>query len=141
MSTNHTIMTSPYRTIMLIDDDLINNLLNRQFLTFTMPAATITTIQNAAVVIDYIKKGKIVQPDLILLDINMPEMDGWEFVHQLEALGRTSDIIILSSSIHADDIHIAQTKDSIKGYIHKPLTEEKIEQHIILQQFSLLGLD
>lgn len=134
-------MTSPYRSIFLIDDDLINNLLNRQFLTFVLPTATITTFQSSAQVIDYFKKGKIAQPDLILLDINMPEMDGWEFLQQLEALGKVSEVIMLTSSIHVEDIKKAHSNYNVKGYIPKPLTEEKINQLIIHQQFSLLGLD
>ena len=53
----------PYKNIILIDDDDVNNLLNRQFLTFNIPQATISTFQNAQVVLDYMRIGKILTPD------------------------------------------------------------------------------
>lgn len=134
-------MNSPYKSILVIDDDAVNNLLNRQFLTFMLPKSTITAFQSPAQVLHLLKTGKLLHPDLILLDINMPEMTGWEFIDELEVLGRSSDIMILSSSLHEEDVEIARSRSSIKSYIHKPLTEDKIEQHLIQQHFSLLGLD
>ncbi|MCH2200229.1 MAG: response regulator [Flavobacteriales bacterium] len=134
-------MTSPYKRIHLIDDDAINNLLNRQFLTFVLPKASIHTFQDARLLLRYLREGKVERPDLFLLDINMPELDGWEFLFFLEQLGVKSDVMILSSSIHWDDIEKAKSYDNVKCYIEKPLTEEKIKKYLVEQRFSEIELD
>jgi len=75
------------------------------------------------------KKDQI--PDLILLDINMPVMDGWEF---LEAFGNTPKekdipVFILSSSIDPEDKKRASTyKNEVKGFFSKPFTDKKLEE-------------
>jgi CheY-like chemotaxis protein len=134
-------MLTNYRNILLIDDDAINNLLNRQFLTFVLPGANITAFQDPRLVLRYLDEGKIARPDLILLDINMPEMDGWEFIYYLEQIERKADVMILSSSIHWDDMKKAQNLDRIKCYIQKPLTEDKISRYIVHRNFSEIELD
>lgn len=134
-------MRSSYRTIVLIDDDAINNLLNRQFLTFVLPGSTVMTFQDPNQVLRYIADGKIERPDLILLDINMPEMDGWEFLHHLEELGTRADVMMLSSSVHWEDVNRAEEHPQVKCFIGKPLTEQKISRFIIHKDFSPLELD
>lgn len=134
-------MRSHYKNILLIDDDAINNLLNRQFLTFVLPGSNITTFQDAGLVLRYLNEGKIVRPDLILLDINMPEMDGWEFLYRLRQINPTVDVMLLSSSIHWEDIERSQTEPQVKCYIHKPLTEDKISRYIIHRNFSEVEMD
>lgn len=134
-------MRSQYRTIVLIDDDAINNLLNRQFLTFVLPGSTVMTFQDPSQVLRYIEEGKIERPDLILLDLNMPEMDGWEFLHHLEEIDDRIDVMVLSSSVHWEDVNRAEEHQRVKCFVGKPLTEEKISRFIIHKDFSRLELD
>jgi len=131
----------PYQNIILIDDDDVNNLLNRQFLTFNMPQATITTFQNAQVVLDYMRIGKILTPDLILLDINMPEMNGWDFLYYMDRYNINAEVMMLSSSIHWDDIERSKNYEKVRCYIEKPLTEDKIEHYIIEKNTEAIDVD
>lgn len=141
MLKNRTGSLNAYRHIVLIDDDDVNNLLNRQFLTFNLPNATITTFQHAELVLEYLHSGKIHRPDLILLDINMPEMNGWEFLNKLKNIESKCDVMMLSSSVHWDDIERAKEFDQVKCYIEKPLTEDKIEHYIVSRKFDHIGVD
>lgn len=134
-------MNSSYKNIVLIDDDAINNLLNRQFLSFVLPSSTINTFHDARLLMRYLEEGKIARPDLILLDINMPEMDGWEFLFHLERINSKAEVMILSSSLHWDDMSKAKNYEQVKCYIEKPLTEDKIEKYLIQQNFENVELD
>jgi response regulator RpfG family c-di-GMP phosphodiesterase len=130
-----------YSSILLIDDDELNNILNRQFLVFCMPKAHISTFQDASLVIEYLRSGKINVPDLILLDINMPEMNGWEFLFMLDRYNIDCDVMILSSSVHWDDIEKSKSYSRVKSYLEKPLTEENIRSQVINRNYAHLGLD
>ncbi len=134
-------MRTHYRNIVLIDDDAINNLLNRQFLTFVLPGSNVTTFQDPSLVLRYLAEGKIVRPDLILLDINMPEMDGWEFLYHLRDVNPNIEVMLLSSSLHWEDMERARGEEQVKCYIHKPLTEDKISRYIIHRNFAEVEVD
>jgi CheY-like chemotaxis protein len=71
---------------------------------------------------------KTALPDLILLDLNMPIMDGWEFLEAITDLKTVSHIpiVILTSSIIDSDKERAMAYIMVKGYLPKPLIEENI---------------
>jgi CheY-like chemotaxis protein len=73
-----------------------------------------------------------VKPDIILLDLNMPHLDGWEFLDQIkDSCPHTyhqTEIYIVTSSIFAKDQERAKTYQGVKGFISKPVTREILQQ-------------
>ena len=71
-------------------------------------------------------------PDLILLDLNMPVMDGWEFLDAFAALDlhKHVHVCVLTSSIHPDDIEKSKRYGEVEGYFPKPL-DGAVLDHIV----------
>jgi len=70
-------------------------------------------------------------PDLIVLDLNMPVMDGWDFLDEYGKIDANSissiPICILSSTINQADFDRANTYDSVKSFFSKPITSEQLK--------------
>lgn len=68
-------------------------------------------------------------PDAILLDLNMPIMDGWQFMDEFIKLSikKEISIFIVTSSIDPADIKMAKKHQYLKDYIMKPITAEKLK--------------
>lgn len=69
-------------------------------------------------------------PDVILLDLNMPILDGWQFLDEfiLVEFAKKIIVFIVSSSIDPSDLEMAKNYPIIKDYIIKPLSSEKLKQ-------------
>jgi len=114
--------------IILIDDDEINNFINRKLLTRYDPELDISEFIVAREALAHLKNGTRHLPDIILLDINMPEMNGWEFIMEFSKLNLSSKVVMLTSSIDERDEEKALTFPEIKGYFTKPLDNDKIQE-------------
>ncbi|MCB9232815.1 MAG: response regulator [Bacteroidia bacterium] len=120
--------------IMLIEDDETVNFYNEFLLKELGLAENIVIRENGEVALEYLREcldndSKI--PDLILLDINMPVMNGFEFLDAYESLPVSKEIkaliVMLTTSLHPSDLEKANTYASVSEYLYKPLMEEKIE--------------
>lgn len=121
-----------FKRILLIDDDEPTNYLNNILLTEMKLAEEIVIMQTAIEALNYIdekkKKDPSLLPELIFLDLNLPAMDGWEFMHNFEQMQIHIDIIILTTSLNPDDRELCRNFPSIKGFVSKPLSKDAIEQ-------------
>jgi len=122
--------------ILLVDDDEINNFISIKLIKKVLLNTEISACLNGRFAIDELieinRKDPASLPDYILLDINMPIMNGWEFLDEYEKLdidtaGKTK-IYIISSSVFSNDISKAKTYRSVKDFVSKPLNIEKINQ-------------
>ncbi len=129
-----TMTTATTKRILLVDDDPITNLINKKIITLNTPY-TVEAFTNANEALDQCKNCLALAseqfPDAIFLDINMPIMDGWEFLDQFEkipfATRSKCSVLLLTSSIDSEDIEKSKTYKSVCDFISKPLTINKIE--------------
>lgn len=123
--------------IMLVDDDESTNFINKLFLKEAKASDDIVVFQNGKEALAYLSVGDHTV-NLILLDINMPIMNGWEFLEHFEELklGRNlkTMVVMLSSSVNSDDKIRAEEFDTVKKFVNKPLFKETIDD--ILTFFS-----
>jgi response regulator RpfG family c-di-GMP phosphodiesterase len=121
-------------SILLVDDDEINNFISIKLIKKALISTEIMACLNGKFAIDQLvsiqKKDPNQLPDYILLDINMPIMNGWEFLDEYKRLNidpsGKSKIFIISSSVFSNDINKARSYPLVKDFISKPLNVEKI---------------
>jgi response regulator RpfG family c-di-GMP phosphodiesterase len=123
-------------SVLLIDDDEINNFISIKLIKKALLNTEIMACLNGKFAIDQLadiqKKDPSKMPDYILLDINMPIMNGWEFLEEfkrrnIDPQGK-SKIYIISSSVFSNDINKAKSYPLVKDFISKPLNVEKIKE-------------
>ncbi len=120
----------PLKEILLIDDNSIDNYINKRIVTSENIADNVTVKISPVEALEYLG-GKINElPELIFLDIKMPEMDGFEFLSEFSKLPphqkAKCNIIMLSSSINTRDIEAARNNAYVKDYLTKPLDALKL---------------
>ncbi len=117
-----------FDSIFLVDDDPINNLINKRLLGKTGASASIKEFLEGENALQLISQLSSEHRLLVFLDINMPVMNGWEFLNQYQELfpNRKDKILILSSSIDFQDRQRAKEYEVVTGFLEKPLTLEKI---------------
>lgn len=127
-------MGKPYKRIMLVDEDEIDNLINQKIIESNSFAEEILVFQTGQDALDYLaehKDNKDALPELIFLDINMPIMDGFQFLEKYDAfpedLKEHCKIIMLSSSISPRDIDRAASNRFVIKYLNKPLNSRYLE--------------
>lgn len=116
---------------MLVDDDQNDNFFHERVIKKTSSSTIVIEKNTGQEALDYLKSkngDKALLPDLIFLDINMPGMNGWDFLQEYDRLDKELQsrviIIMLTSSDNEDDVARAKAWDSVSDYITKPLTEE-----------------
>lgn len=122
------------KRVLLIDDDEATNFLNKVILSRSQKAEEILPFQKAEEALKYLENTSENEiPELIFLDINMPLMDGWEFMKRYTRLDNSkkkSVIVMLTSSINPDDKSRALAIKEISDYKTKPLSHTSLNEII-----------
>ncbi|GLB49462.1 response regulator [Neptunitalea lumnitzerae] len=117
-------------TICIIDDDKIYQSLTKKILLKLVPDIQILQFLDGSDALEYFKEclaSKENLPSVVLLDINMPYMDGWDFLSNLETISidfTKVNIHVVSSSIALQDMEKAKSNAHIISYITKPVKPE-----------------
>ncbi|MFD1552204.1 response regulator [Putridiphycobacter roseus] len=123
-------MKNKFNCILLIDDELSTNYIHKRIISKLDLCLEIIIKTNAQDALNYLLEEENNIPDLIFLDINMPGMDGWEFLEEYKLLAAekraTQTLLMLSTSINPDDRERAMRNDNVKDFMNKPLTEESL---------------
>lgn len=116
------------KTIWVIDDDPIYQIIVNKIIQKSELFLNVSSFKNGKDAIDALENSletKEALPNIILLDINMPIMDGWEFMEEMVALkSKISEVIniyIVSSSIALEDKNKAKNYPEIIAYLSKPI--------------------
>lgn len=120
------------KTICIIDDDEIYQFTAKSVIESTGVAKAILSFHDGEEAIEYFQlhnTEKDLLPDLVLLDINMPYLDGWGFLEEyikiVPIIEKKITIYIISSSVDEVDLQKAEQLSEVSGYVIKPITTEK----------------
>jgi CheY-like chemotaxis protein len=114
--------------VWFIDDDPINNMLNRSLMEEYFSGVSIAIFQDPRNALSELGNAKMPAPDVIFLDLNMPGFNGWDFMDVFNATGYSSRIFILTSSIDPNDRSVANENSNVAGFYSKPLLPEMIQE-------------
>lgn len=116
------------KTIWVVDDDPIYQIIVNKIIKKSELFLSVSSFKNGKEAIDALKKSlekEEILPSIILLDINMPIMDGWEFMEEMVVLKsqiiKPIQIYIVSSSIALEDKNKAKNYSEIIAYLSKPI--------------------
>ncbi|MDY8138009.1 response regulator [Aquimarina sp. 2201CG5-10] len=120
--------------VLLIDDDKATNFFNQRVVTRHDGFDKVNTVQSGMAALEYLNnvgKKDTVKPDLIFLDINMPAMNGWEFLIEFsklnEKITNNIKVILLSTSSNPDDVRASIKNHSVDDFINKPLSLDLLD--------------
>ena len=131
-----TMAVKKYHTVMLIDDNEIDNLINQKMIEAASIAENIYTHTGAKSAIEFLRNMEKLEvadkvlPDVIFLDIDMPLMDGFQFLDEFERLTNVAKkkckIVMLTSSINPQDFNRSKKYENVRLYLNKPLSHDSI---------------
>lgn len=117
------------KRIMLIDDDELSHLITKRIIQYvTNNSIEVMKFKSARQAIYYLINEINPLPDIILLDIEMPRMDGWSFLATFEKLHTGIPVGILTNSIRSNDQYKAIKYESVNSFWSKPLKKEHVEK-------------
>ncbi|MEA1787476.1 response regulator [Arenibacter sp. GZD96] len=133
------------KSIFLVDDDEVATFLNKILIKNLGLAVTVHTAGDGAAAIDLLEERNLIQntgftPCLLILDINMPKMNGWQFLEAFDKrypneIKTKITIVMITVSEDQRDVIRASNNSLVSDYIQKPLSEDRL-QELVATYFS-----
>lgn len=118
--------------IMLIDDEKMDQMIYRRVLSRSGYASSVEGFPTAMAALEHLRNPANARPDIIFLDINMPRMDGFEFldaaISEFGADFTKAIVIMLTTSLNREDKERAAQYDVVKEFVNKPLSSSLLQQ-------------
>ncbi len=120
---------SKVRALIVDDSSVMRKIVERSLRQAGVDVEKVIEAGNGAEALAALRQGPV---DLILCDINMPVMDGLEFVRQAAKEENTKGIPIVMITTEGSESHVVQALScGARGYIRKPFTPEQVKEHVL----------
>lgn len=116
------------KLIVLVDDDEINMFICKKLLKIFDPEIETMEFLDSTTALEFVKSNNN-KISLLLLDLNMPKLNGWQFLDKISMENIGSEVVILSSSIDPNDFQKAKKEGKVKDYWSKPLTIDMLTKY------------
>src|SRR3954465_6827696 len=117
------------RALIVNDSSSMRKTVERSLRQAGMDLSEVFQAANGAEALSTLKENPV---DLILCDINMPVMDGIEFIKQLPSIESAKNVPVVMITTEGSESHVVQALSSgARGYIRKPFTPEQVKEHVV----------
>lgn len=127
-------MKKSLNCIMLVDDNKVDNFYHERVIRKHGAIENIISMNSAEEALQYLRNDMEPKPQVIFLDINMPGMDGWEFLEEFKNLPgyvrHTMVVVMLTTSQNPDDEAKARVTGVLSDFRSKPLTQQMLDEII-----------
>lgn len=114
--------------VMLVDDDPMSNTYSTLVVKKQNPQTEVVTFNSGISALNYLRDTDNPRPVIILLDLNMPVMNGWDFMEEYEKLDLGIEVVVVTSSNEFEDRSRSQSFKWVIDYFVKPITVENIKR-------------
>lgn len=117
-------------TVLIVDDSsVMRKIVERALRQGGLDIGEVREASNGAEGLAEAQKGSL---DIILSDINMPVMDGLEFIKQLPGVENAKGVPVVMITTEGSEAHVVQALScGARGYIRKPFTPEQVKEHVV----------
>jgi two-component system, chemotaxis family, chemotaxis protein CheY len=117
------------RALIIDDSSVMRKIIERSLRQAGIDLSDVLQAGNGAEALSMLKDGPV---DLILCDINMPVMDGIEFIKQLPGVENAKNVPVVMITTEGSEAHVVQALScGARGYIRKPFTPEQVKEHVV----------
>lgn len=120
---------SKIRALIVDDSSVMRKIVERSLRQAGVDLQTVLEASNGAEALGALRDNPV---DLILCDINMPVMDGLEFVRQVSSVDNAKGIPIVMITTEGSESHVVEAlSHGARGYIRKPFTPDQVKEHVL----------
>ncbi len=117
------------RALIIDDSSVMRKIVERSLRQAGIELTQVFEAGNGAEALGVLKENQV---DLILCDINMPVMDGLEFIKQLPGVANAKDVPVVMITTEGSETHVVQALScGARGYIRKPFTPEQVREQVM----------